>query len=173
MRVNRRRILKGLVALPLIGSALIPKHQIAAGEITGPAALDRKIQESPLIYLTPLGRDGAFSQCQAEIWFVEVAGQLLVCTNTDSWRARAITLGQQLTKIWVGDVGVWKKGSSKHLDLPSFEAEGALVTDQTTINLALEAFGDKYPLQWLLWKGRFKKGLKDGSRVMLGYQALS
>lgn len=173
MRSDRRRILKGLVALPLLGGAISPQLQTAAIQTTEQSALHQKIQKSPLIYLTPLGRDGTFSQCQAEIWYVEVAGQLMVCTNTESWRARAITLGRRLTKIWVGDVGVWKAGSSKHLSLPGFEAEGSYITDPSTIDLALEAFGDKYPLQWLLWKGRFKKGLKDGSRVMLGYQVLS
>ncbi|MGB1538936.1 MAG: hypothetical protein ACPHAN_14630 [Pseudomonadales bacterium] len=168
MRVDRRSILKGLIALPLIGSALDPLVRTAASK----GLLAEEIKNSPLIYLSPIGREGAYSRCQAEIWYVEVADLLLVCTNSDSWRARAITLGRTLTQIWVGDVGVWKQGSSKHLALPGFEAEGTPITEQSMINHALEAFGDKYPLQWLLWKGRFKKGLKDGSRVMLGYKPL-
>jgi len=38
------------------------------------------------------------------------------------------------------------------------------------IAAALKAFGEKYPIQWLLWGNRFRRGLADGSRVMLAYQ---
>ena len=128
------------------------------------------LAESPLVYLTPLHRNGHPSRCQAEIWFVMVQDELLVCTNSESWRARAAVTGRHETRIWVGDVGVWETGFDQHLKLPSLHATARVVQEPRLINAALEAFGEKYPIQWLLWGNRFRRGLSDSSRVMLAYR---
>ena len=99
-----------------------------------------------------------------------VQDALLVCTDSKSWRARAVATGRQQTQIWVGDVGVWEPGFDQHLKLPSLRATARIERVPEAVDAALEAFGDKYPIQWLLWGNRFRRGLADGSRVMLAYQ---
>lgn len=128
------------------------------------------LSESPLVYLSPLDHNGNPSRCQAEIWFVMVQKTLLVCTDSKSWRARAAATGRQQTQIWVGDVGVWETGFDRHLKLPSLRATARIERAPEAVDTALEAFGEKYPIQWLLWGNRFRRGLADGSRVMLSYR---
>ena len=38
------------------------------------------------------------------------------------------------------------------------------------IEAALAAFGAKYPDEWDKWEPRFRKGLADGSRVLIRYR---
>jgi len=131
------------------------------------------IQTSGLIYITPYKSNGEYSSCQSEIWFVERGGALYVCTDTGSWRARAPRSGLDLAHVWVGDVGVWRRGDNRHRALPSVDATASVVTDDAMIEDLLERFGSKYRLGWLLWRGRFRRGLEDGSRVMLRYQPVT
>jgi hypothetical protein len=44
------------------------------------------------------------------------------------------------------------------------------VKDADSQTSVLDAMGDKYPLEWVIWGPRFRNGLADGSRVMLRYQ---
>jgi hypothetical protein len=178
---SRRQVVLSLAALglsPLAGLAadkaaldLSNTQRLPSGQ---PSVLSPNITqaliESPLVYLTPLHRNGQPSRCQAEIWFVMLQDELLVCTNSKSWRARAAVTGRQETRIWVGDVGVWESGFEQHLKLPSLHATARVAQAPQLINAALEAFGEKYPIQWLLWGNRFRRGLSDGSRIMLAYR---
>lgn len=133
------------------------------------AALPAAADESDLIYLTPLKRDGGESRCQAEVWFVRDGAELVVVTAADAWRARAVAQGLKRTRIWVGDVGVWND-DARYKALPAVEATADFVTDSGARERFLERFGNKYSLEWVLWGPRFRNGLADGSRVMLRYQ---
>ena len=178
---TRRQVVLGLAALgftPLTGlaadkTALDPSNKQRLPGALSPALspdIVQALSESPLVYLSPLHHNGNPSRCQAEIWFVMVQDALLVCTDSKSWRARAAATGRQQTQIWVGDVGVWEPGFDQHLKLPSLRATARIERAPEAVDAALEAFGDKYPIQWLLWGNRFRRGLADGSRVMLAYQ---
>lgn len=177
-------MLAGLAAATL-GSTLSSAARGAAANAastrpaqhTNPAAINsvarRALMTSDLLYLTPLHKSGKESRCHAEVWFVERAGVVYIVTADKAWRARAINIGLPRARIWVGDFGPWQKATERFRSAPTFVGQGARVTDASEITSVLDLYGDKYRLQWLLWKGRFRDGLKSGSRVMLRYTAAS
>lgn len=163
MTMNRREHLLGLGTL-IGGAALLgrPEQSQAA---TWPAGAD----SSRLIYISPLKGDASLSTCQAEVWFMPDGDDLLVVTQSDSWRAKAIGKGRDVAKIWVGDVGVWSR-NPQYVDLPSVMAQASLVTDPAVHASMLDKFGTKYTDEWPVWGPRWETGLADGSRVMIRYQ---
>ncbi len=134
--------------------------------------LKKAMAESSLIYLTPIQSNGQESRCQSEVWFTYDGDDLYVCTTVKTWRARAVARGLDRARIWVGDLGEWKGTGGKYRALPQIEAQVSVVSDKGQERQALEMFGDKYSLQWVLWGPRFRKGLADGSRIMLRYRPL-
>ena len=149
--------------------------QISAGAAVAAATpfvrgreLPAAVAESDLIYLTPIRSDGTESRCQAEIWFVHDRGDLVVVTASDAWRARAVERGLKSTRIWIGDVGEWNS-KARYKKLPVVMANASIDRDPATHTRVLGRFGEKYPLQWMLWGPKFENGLTDGSRVMLRY----
>lgn len=181
---SRRQVVLSLAALGLTPLTSLAADQEAASlsaaqqpaspiPATLPPNIVQALTESPLVYLTPLHHNGMPSRCQAEIWFVMVKDELLVCTDSKSWRARAAVTGRRRTQIWVGDVGVWTPGSDQHQALPSLQATARVAQAPALIEEALQAFGEKYPIQWLLWGNRFRSGLSAGSRTMLAYRLSS
>ncbi len=125
--------------------------------------------QSPLIYLSPIKSDGTLSKCQAEIWYLEDGGTHYVVTAADAWRAEAVRKGLTTARIWTGDVGVWTRSKGAYLDLPQLDATAGFETDEAEHARLLALFGEKYSREWGTWGPRFKKGLADGSRVMLTY----
>ena len=145
----------------------------AIGALSLPFAVQAKsakeaLVESQLIYLTPIKKGGALSRCQAEVWYVMLGADAYVVTRADSWRARAPMAGRNQAKIWVGDLGVWKRAN--YQSLPSVNATASVETDAAQISAVLEQFGRKYASEWGTWGPRFRQGLKDGSRTVLKYQ---
>ena len=126
------------------------------------------LTESNLVYLSPVKADGTLSSCQAEVWYVMLGPDVYVCTSSGSWRARAPGNGASQTKIWVGDLGVWR--SANYQSLPSVMANASVESDASRIEAALQVFGNKYASEWGRWGPRFRSGLKDGSRTMLRYE---
>lgn len=131
------------------------------------------LKTSDLVYLSPLKSNGDLSRCQAEIWFVFDGVDIFVCTDTTSWRARAPGLGLTKTQLWVGDLGQWQGTNGKYRELPAVQAEASIETDTAVQEKALALFGDKYPLSWVVWGPRFRKGLNSGKRTMLRYKLLT
>jgi hypothetical protein len=165
--VTRRSLLKYSLAAPIVASTL-PALQVYAG-----APLNSTINSSPLIYLTPIQSNGAVSKCQAEVWYVYDKVDMYVCTSVKTWRARAIAQGLDRARIWVGDHGVWKNANGSYKTLPQVETQATVVADEPVVQKALDLFGDKYSVEWVLWESRFRSGLTDGSRVMLRYRPLT
>ena len=160
--ISRRTLLKtstaaaALPLLPAIGRAE-PGWRAAA-------------ETSPLIYLTPIQSNGAESRCQAEIWFASLGGAMYVVTATDAWRAEAVRQGLTKARIWVGDVGTWRRAGGSYKALPMVGAAASIETDAAVQGQVLEVMGGKYSAGWDTWGPRFRNGLADGSRVMLKYQ---
>ena len=48
-----------------------------------------------------------------------------------------------------------------------------LENDEQLAQQQLKQFGQKYPLGWIVYGGRFRKGLANGSRVLLRYSLVS
>jgi hypothetical protein len=156
--------------LTLSGTALaacaVP-FRIAAATVADAAA--KALNKSATIYITPLKKGDAESACHAEVWFVYDAGAVYVVTSSKAWRARAIGLGLNQARMWVGEYGTWKDSKEAYRKAPELQATASLIDDSATKDQVLGVFGKKYHTEWLVWGPRFKNGLADGSRVMLRY----
>lgn len=160
--MKRRTLLQAAGALGAL--ALLPSGANAAEARLA-------LTQSNLVYLSPITSSGKLSRCQAEVWYVMLGADVYVCTDTDSWRAKAARLGLTDTKVWVGDLGVWRRVN--YQALPSLNAMAAVAQEEDQIELALAEFGRKYASEWNKWGPRFRKGLKNGSRTMLRYTVTS
>ena len=132
--------------------------------------LKAAMAESPLIYLSPLKSDGGESRCQAEIWFALHAGAMYVVTPDDAWRTEAIRRGLERARIWIGDVGNWRRANERYRNLPVIETSASIETDVAVREQVLAVMGEKYADEWETWGPRFRNGLADGSRTMLKYE---
>jgi len=167
--IGRRQILGTLATLGgLAALALTPRRLFAAAP-----TLAEALAATDLIYLTPIRADGTESRCQAELWFASDDTDIYVVTAAAAWRARAVADGLDRARIWVGDLGVWTRTDGRYRNLPQIDSSAALVTDSGEHERVLKLFGSKYPLGWVLWGPRFRRGLANGSRVMLRYQPLA
>ncbi len=172
---SRRSLITQTVAsLPALGLMSLgwssrSNGQAPRDETLDPAKALAAAASSDLIYVAGLAGDGKLSRCQAEVWFVPHAGALCVVTAADSWRARAAGLGG-VAKVWVGDVGQWQQADAAYQQLPALIAQASVEADSASHEQALALFGKKYPGSWASWGPRFKKGLADGSRVLIRYQ---
>jgi len=153
------------------GAALLagPRLALADDSFAPPEALSAALSTSPLVYISPLRSDGAESRCHAEVWFVDVGGDVLVVTDAKRYRARAVKAGRTQARLWVGDHGVWTVSDGAYLKAPSALGEGSIAASSDHAE-ALAAFGAKYPAEWGKWGPRFEKGLGEGSRALLRYR---
>ena len=152
----------------LLGTAVAAA--VVAPFARGNEPLQTAMAESRLIYLTPLQSSGAESRCQAEIWYAVHEGAMFVVTRTDAWRSEAIRRGLDRARIWVGDVGNWRRADGRYRKLPVVEATASVEMDAAGREQVLAAMGVKYADEWPTWGPRFRNALADGSRVMLKYQ---
>ncbi len=129
----------------------------------------KALGKSETIYITPLKKGGAESSCHSEVWFVYENGAIYIVTSSKAWRARAVGLGLDQARMWVGEFGVWKRATEAFRKAPQLSARAALVDDSAAQAQVLEVFGKKYQREWSDWGPKFKNGLADGSRVMLRY----
>jgi hypothetical protein len=135
----------------------------------GSDAMRAALGASPLVYVSPLKKDGAESTCHGEVWFVPDGADVLVVTANDRWKARALGAGLDRARLWVGDYGVWTRSGGRFKSAPSFVAAASFEKDAAARERALGAFGKKYPREWDKWGPRFREGLADGSRVLIRY----
>ncbi|HJN49604.1 MAG: hypothetical protein QF828_10905 [Pseudomonadales bacterium] len=173
MMINRRNLMINRRNLMVAGcsalvAGLLPRGSIAAAQPT----LQQSIDESDLIYITPIRSDGQESSCQAELWFVPDGKDLYVVTEASTWRAKAVTKGLSRARIWVGDLGNWRNSNGKYKTLPQMEASASGTISPDTKEKILKGYGKKYPVSWLVYESRFRNGLADGSRVMLRYRPM-
>lgn len=170
-RLSRRTFLSNTALLA--GALALPARVFADATASGYAAAKAAIAESPLVYVSPLGKDGAESSCHGEVWFVPDGQDLLVVTDPERWRARSILQGRDRARVWVGDFGVWKQAKGAFRSAPAYVAKGSIDGDPAVHARALEAFGSKYPGEWSKWGPRFESGLASGSRVLIRYAPAS
>jgi hypothetical protein len=138
-----------------------------------PEAARSALATSPLVYVSPLKRDGGESACHGEVWFVTDGGDALVVTAAERWKARSLLAGLDRARLWVGDFGVWTRSGGRYQGAPSFVARASFEKDAAARERALASFGAKYPQEWDKWGPRFRGGLADGSRVLIRYAPVS
>ncbi len=163
LMLKRRTLMQAAIAAT--GLSLVPSLRAARL----PDQLQTSLQESDLIYLTPIQSNGKESSCQAEIWYVWDGSDIYVCTDTRAWRVKAVAKGLDRTRIWVGDLGNWKRTNGKYKSLPKIETMSSIITDETVHAKAMEMFGKKYPIGWIRYGSEFTEGLASGSRTLLKY----
>lgn len=164
MQLSRRELLIASAA-----SLVVARFARAEESALSPEAR-AALPTSPWIYVSALKRDGSESHCHAEVWFAQDGEGALVVTSSKAWRAQAVAKGLSRARIWVGQHGEWASGRNEAFrKAPSFLAEAKLETSQAQHDHALVLFGSKYTAEWGSWGPRFKKGLADGSRVLIRY----
>jgi len=171
-QLSRRRFLESSAA-GLLLAALGPAALLRADTSALGPAHRKAMAESPLVYVTPLRSDGGESRCHAEVWFVADGDDILVVTNPERWRAAAIQKGLDRARVWIGDYGIWKKSEGRFKQAPTLLVHGRIDKDRAVHARALEKFGAKYSDGWSKWGPRFRKGLADGSRVLIRYSPVS
>ena len=167
--LSRRSFLHALTAA---GAALLlsPGRLRADQAFALPGATRAALEKNRLIYLSPLRSDGTESECHGEVWYVRDGAELLVVSAADRGKALAVRRGLDRARIWVGDFGQWKKSDGRFKTGPTFLVKARFDADTSVAERALGAFGVKYPDEWEKWEPRFRKGLADGSRVLIRYR---
>jgi len=164
-------------AAALSGVVLLPANLARSreAEFRVSKAAQAAIEKSKLIYISPLKSEGKESSCHAEVWFHEDGADLLVVTKEELWRSQAVKRGFDRARIWVGDHGVWKRSNGAFRNAPSFLARAEHISgDAEAVGRTLKAMSAKYADEgWSTYGPLFKKGLADGSRVLLRYRPIS
>ena len=163
---NRRSFLAGCLAV-----AVWPLARGArAGDTT--ADLQRSLEQSPLVYVSPLRSDGAESSCHGEVWFGWLDGTVVLITSNKSWKARAVGRGLGSARIWTGDYGRWNRmigHNEAFREAPHFDARAEMVRDEKLLERLLGVYETKYPKEIARFRLPFRKGFHDGSRVLIRY----
>ena len=167
--MHRREFLLGAGAL-LAAAALAPRRARADEAFELPAATREELERSPYVYVSPLHSDGKESRCHAEVWFFFYEGDVVLVTGRERWKARAMLRGWDRARIWVGDYGRVRSDGEGFRKGPSFLARARQENDPAVFEALLQAFGKKYPEEWGKWEPRFRKGVGDGSRVLIRYE---
>jgi hypothetical protein len=136
------------------------------------AALREALEKSGFVYVSPLRKDGAESNCHGEVWFAFLDGAVVLNTATTTWKARAVAAGLDRARIWAGDHGRWKTVMGRDeafRQAPSFDARAEVVKDAALLDRLLAAFESKYPDEIASWRDKMRAGFHDGSRVLIRY----
>ena len=164
--LSRRELLLAS-ACALGAAALWPRNAWAASQ-TGWLEAARS---SPLVYVSPLLKDGSESRCHGEVWFFVDGADVVLATATKTWKARALAAGRDRARVWVGDFGPYAKAPEKVKSAPSFVAHASLERDRAVFDRLLAAYAVKYPDEWDKWKPRFESSYADGTRVVIRYRS--
>src|SRR5512134_2764544 len=124
LELSRRELLVG-GALSLGAAALLPRGFAAAA---GSTWLDAA-KTSPLVYVSPLSKDGKESACHGEVWFFLDGGDVVLATGTKTWKVRALEQGRDRARVWVGDFGPYKSAPEKLASAPHFDATARIDKD--------------------------------------------
>jgi hypothetical protein len=176
--LSRRRFLAqaGLGVIGLVGSMTAiarPSWSDAPAKSTLPLEL---LATSSFVYISPLRKDGQESRCHGELWYAWLDDSVVVTVASSGWKARALGLGLDRARIWVGNHGRWKTriGPNNHAfeSAPSFEARAEKVGDPKMIDRLLATYARKYPDEIVAWRDKMRSGNADGSRIMIRYSPI-
>jgi hypothetical protein len=167
--ITRRSLLAG-AGCGAAALLLPPRLARADAAYTLPTQVVHALRTSPLVYISPLKRDGSESECHGEVWYFWDRGAVVIGTTGDAWKARAVASGLERARIWVGDFGRGQKGpDGPFRKAPSFLAGAARDSDPATFERLYEAFGKRYADEWAKWGPRFRSGYSDGARILIRY----
>ena len=167
--MTRREILVGgIVGMGVL--ALSPRS--GAQTYALPDETKSALAQSGLVYISPLRSDGEESRCHGEVWFAHDHGSVLIVTQSDAWKSRALSAGLDRARIWVGDFGPVRRASDRYRSAPGFLARATSDKDDAAFERLLAAYAKKYPDEWDRWESRFRRGYADASRVLIRYEPI-
>jgi hypothetical protein len=142
-----------ILAITLLLS--VPLPGALAGDLS--PVIKAELANSKYIYIATTRKNGSLGK-PAEIWFLYHNGAVYVASPPTTWRVRRIKAGRPQAKIAVGKP-----------DGPSFMATGAVVNEPDVHAVMFETYAKKYGEHWKRYEDSFRRGLKDGSRVLIKY----
>ena len=161
----------GLAAWTSLGVPLAGAHGDAHTHL--PAADQKRLDESPFVYISPLRSDGGESTCHAELWYGWLDDHVVVIVSASGWKARAVERGLDSARIWVGGYGRWKTwygGTNEAFrESQPFRAKAVRSESPKLLNRLLDLYETKYPEEIADWRVPMRQGFGDGSRVLLRY----
>jgi hypothetical protein len=119
--------------------------------------MEAALRTSTYVYIASKRKDGSFGK-PSEIWFMYRDGAVWVASPTTTWRAKRIKAKRPKARIAIGKP-----------DGPTFKAKGSIVKDTAVYDEMYQTFAKKYPDGWPKYEQQFRKGLADGSRVLIKY----
>ena len=150
------------------GVSVLALPQMVSG-YSMPAAAIRALGESPLVYISPLQSSGEESSCHGEVWFFVDGGDVVVGSQTDTWKVRAVNKGLDSARIWVADYGPEWRSLGRYRKAPNFLATASIDEDRAVYDSLMVAFGQRYPDEWDAWEGKFRDQYASGQRVLIRY----
>ena len=172
VRLTRRTVLLG--GASLLGAALLPvRGALGADAPLIDAVLAKALEESQLVYISPLHADGRESSCHGEVWFFEDRGSVVIVTAKDRWKARALRTGRHRARLWVGEHGRGRLAGEGFREAPSFVASASFDEDSATWSRLMASYAKRYPDEWGKWGPRFEQGRADGSRLLIRYTPIA
>jgi hypothetical protein len=175
-RVSRRWFLKG--AALLLGASFWPTRPLRAQ--TEPATalpsdrLQRLLESSEFVYVSPLKSNGRESRCHGEVWYAWLDGTVVLITARSAWKGRALARGLDRARIWVGDHGRVKGFLFDNEDFrsaPYFEARARIDPDPELLERLMAVYAKKYPEEFADWEPDMRSGFASGERVIVRYAA--
>lgn len=124
----------------------------AAATMADSSPRDAALVNASYIYIATVRKDGSQSRA-ARVWFIATGGQILIDTNSNSWKARRIRRGSPVI-VWVGKPGG-----------PAFIGKAEFVNDRAVQDFMIKEIPKKY---WLAWLGLFgpKRAKFDSGQVV-------
>ncbi len=166
-RASRRLFLKGAV---LSAAALLWP---ARGVRASPAEpIQRLLEQSEFVYVSPLGRKGGESRCHGEVWYAWLDGTVVLITARSTWKGRALARGLDRARIWVGSHGRVKGWFSDNEDFrraPNFDAQARIDPDPALLERLMAVYAKKYPDEFADWEPDMRSGFASHERVILRY----
>ena len=155
----------GVALWPLFGAA---RSARAADAL--PTAL---LESSPFVYISPLGKDGGESKCHSEVWYGWIDGAVVINTAPTTWKSRALSVGRDRARIWVGDHGRVKQmigTNDAFRSAPHFDAKVESVKGgEALVERLLIVYEKKYPREIASWRDKMRAGYHNGERLLLRY----
>ena len=93
---TRRDLLVGGVAS--LGILALTPTRLRAQELSEETRV--ALEQSPFVYISPLRSDGEESRCHGEVWFAFDRGSVLIVTEANTWKSRALAAGLDRVRIW-------------------------------------------------------------------------
>ena len=170
--LSRRAFMIGtgaLCGMASLGLASRVRAESVSSDALSPSA-KAALEKSPLVYISPLLKTGAESQCHGEVWFCVDEGDVVIFTSKKSWKARALSLGRDQARIWVGDFGPVGRAGDRFRKAPHFLAQAEVDSRPEAFERLMKDYEKRYADEWGKWGPRFRKGYKNGTRELIRYR---